>query len=218
MATIEKDRQGTVNSAAKYELPKLPYGYGDLEPAYSRELLELHHDKHHAAYVKGVNEALEGLAHAREKGDWAALNQLQKNLAFHLSGHVLHSLFWRNLTPSSSALRDGDLLTNVRRDFSTLDALRDQMNEAAVAVQGSGWAALSWEPLGRRLVVEQIYDHQGNTGNGTVPLLVLDMWEHAYYLQYRNEKKKWVAAFWDIVNWPDVAERYLKVRTLDLSL
>jgi Fe-Mn family superoxide dismutase len=218
MATIEKDRQRTVKSAAKYELPKLPYDYGDLEPAYSRELLELHHDKHHAAYVKGVNEALEGLAHAREKGDWAVLNQLQKNLAFHLSGHVLHSIFWRNLTPNSSALRDGDLLTNIKRDFATLDALRDQMNEAAVAVQGSGWAALSWEPLGKRLVVEQIYDHQGNTGNGTVPLLVLDMWEHAYYLQYRNEKKKWVAAFWGIVNWADVAERYLKVRTLELSL
>ena len=217
MATIEKDRQHT-KGAAKYELPKLPYDYGDLEPAYSRELLELHHDKHHAAYVKGVNEALAGLAHAREKGDWAGLNQLQKNLAFHLSGHVLHSLFWRNMTPRAAALDDGDLLENIERDFGTLDAMRNQMNEAATAVQGSGWAALSWEPLGRRLVVEQIYDHQGNTGNGTVPLLVLDMWEHAYYLQYRNDKKKWVAAFWDIVNWPDVAQRHVKVRTLDLSL
>jgi Fe-Mn family superoxide dismutase len=218
MATIEKNRQRTEKGVAKYELPKLPYGYADLEPAYARELLELHHDKHHAGYVKGVNDALAGLADAREKGDWAALNQLQKNLAFHLSGHVLHSLFWRNLTPHSRELDEGDLLARIRRDFATPDALRDQMNEAAVAVQGSGWAALSWEPLGRRLVVEQIYDHQGNTGNGTVPLLVLDMWEHAYYLQYRNEKKKWVTAFWEIVNWRDVAERYEKVRTLDLSL
>jgi Fe-Mn family superoxide dismutase len=202
----------------KYELPALPYGYADLEPAYSRELLELHHDKHHAAYVKGVNEALEGLAHAREKGDWAELNQLQKNLAFHLSGHVLHSLFWRNMSPQSNGTPAGELQKCIERDFGRFEPMRDQMKEAAIAVQGSGWAALSWEPLARRLVVEQIYDHQGNTGIGTVPLLVLDMWEHAYYLQYRNEKKKWVTAFWDIVNWTDVDERYQKVRALDIGL
>ena len=218
MTARSNGKQTSTRSATKYELPPLPYGYGDLEPAYSREQLELHHDKHHAAYVKGVNEALEGLAHAREKGDWAALNQLQKNLAFHLSGHVLHSLFWKNMSPQSTGTPTGELLKAVERDFAGFKPLRDQMNEAAIAIQGSGWAALSWEPLGRRLVVEQIYDHQGNTGNGTVPLLVLDMWEHAYYLQYRNEKKKWATVFWDIVNWADVDERYVKVRTLDLSL
>jgi Fe-Mn family superoxide dismutase len=218
MTQARKVTGGTPERPAPYELPELPYAYDALEPAYSRELLELHHDKHHAAYVKGVNETLAGLAHAREKGDWDALNQLQKNLAFHLSGHILHSLFWRNLSPRGGGSPDGELLTLVQRDFGKVDALRDQMSHAATAVQGSGWAALSWEPLRRMLVIEQIYDHQGNTGNATVPLLVLDMWEHAYYLQYRNDKQKWVKTYWDIVNWPDVGDRLARVRTLDLGL
>jgi superoxide dismutase, Fe-Mn family len=216
MTDTRKAKDATAQRA--YTLPDLAYGYADLEPAYTRELLELHHDKHHAAYVKGVNAALEGLAHAREGKDWGALNQLQKNLAFHLSGHVLHSLFWRNMSPKAGGAPQGELLASIERDLRGADALRNQMTEAALAIQGSGWAALAWEPLGRRLVVEQIYDHQGNTGNGTVPLLVLDMWEHAYYLQYRNEKKKWVTAFWDLVNWSDVGERWTKVRSLDLHL
>src|SRR5262245_32143298 len=165
-------------SPTGYELPPLPYSYSALEPAYSRELLELHHDKHHATYVKGLNDTQAGLAQARERQDWGMVNQLQKNLAFHLSGHVLHSMFWRNLTPESDGKPDGDLLTTIDRDFGGVDPMREQMSEAALAIQGSGWAALSWEPLRRGLVVEQIYDHQGNVGNGTVPLLVLDMWEH----------------------------------------
>jgi len=106
----------------------------------------------------------------------------------------------------------------VRESFGSFKGLRSQLEQAALNIQGSGWGTVSWEPVGRRLVVEQVYDHQGNTGNGTVPLLVLDMWEHAYYLQYLTEKKDWVAAFWKIVNWEDVAERYKSVRSLDLVL
>jgi len=218
MTATRKLKESQAARPAPYELPKLPYDYAALEPAYSRELLELHHDKHHATYVKGVNEAQEGLAHAREKGDWSAVNQLQKNLAFHLSGHILHSLFWRNMTPDGHGKPAGDLLALLDRDFGGLSPMRAQMSEAALAIQGSGWAALSWEPLRGVLVVEQIYDHQGNIGNGTVPLLVLDMWEHAYYLQYRNDKKTWVKAYWEIVNWPDVEARLGKVRQLDLGL
>ena len=218
MTAIPRERQGQSARQASYELPPLPYSYSALEPAYSRELLELHHDKHHATYVKGVNDAQAGLAQARAQKDWDTVNQLQKNLAFHLSGHILHSMFWRNLTPEASDQPAGDLLAIMERDFGGLDAMREQMSEAALAIQGSGWAALSWEPLRRGLVVEQIYDHQGNVGNGTVPLLVLDMWEHAYYLQYRNEKKKWVKAYWSLVNWPDVADRLGKVCGLDLGL
>src|SRR6202008_4219299 len=115
------------------------------EPHYSARLLELHHDKHHAAYVAGANTTLEKLAEAREKCDFAAINQLQKNLAFHLSGHVLHSLFWRNMSPQSGGAPAGELSKSIQRDFGGFEPLRDQMNEAAVAVQGSGWAALSWE-------------------------------------------------------------------------
>lgn len=202
----------------KYSLPELPYDYSALEPHYSAPLLELHHGKHHAAYVEGANKTLEKLDAARETKDFSAINQLQKNLAFHLSGHVLHSLFWNNMTPGGGGRPEGELDACVRESFRDYDAMQEQITQAALNVQGSGWGALAWEPVGKRLVIEQVYDHQGNIGNGTVPLLVLDMWEHAYYLQYRNVKADWVKAFWKIVNWPDVMARFEKVRTLDLML
>ena len=202
----------------QYTLPNLPYDYAALEPHYSARLLELHHDKHHAAYVAGANTTLEKLAEAREKCDFAAINQLQKNLAFHLSGHVLHSLFWRNMSPHGGGEPDGELAEAIKESFGSVANLKGQLNEAALNVQGSGWGTLAWEPLAKRLVTEQVYDHQGNIGNGTVPLLVLDMWEHAYYLQYRNVKADWVSSFWEVVNWDDVARRLTSVRTLDLML
>jgi len=201
-----------------YTLPKLPYAVSALEPYYSAKLLELHHGKHHAAYVKGANTTVEKLAAAREQDNFDAINQLQKNLAFHVSGHVLHSLFWRNMTPDGGAKPPAQLAKAITESFGSLDALKRQITQAALNVQGSGWGTMAWEPLGQRLVVEQVYDHQGNIGNGTVPLLVLDMWEHAYYLQYKNVRADWVKAFWKIVNWEDVAQRFDKVRTLDLGL
>jgi superoxide dismutase, Fe-Mn family len=201
-----------------YTLPNLPYDYAALEPHYSARVLELHHGKHHAAYVAGANTTLETLAEARAKKDFGAINQLQKSLAFHLSGHVLHSLFWCNMSPCGGGEPDGELAAAVKESFGSAADLSGQLSEAALAVQGSGWGTLAWEPLGKRLVVEQVYDHQGNIGNGTVPILVLDMWEHAYYLQYANVKGDWVKAFWKLVSWEDVQQRFRKVRTLDLGL
>ena len=200
-----------VGDGQGYTLPDLPYDY-------AARALELHHDKHHAAYVAGANATLEKLAEAREKDDFATINQHQKNLAFHPSGHVLHSLLWRNMSPRGGGEPDGELAAAVNESFGSFANLKGQLSEAALAVQGSGWGTLAWEPLGKRLVVEQVYDHQGNIGNGTVPLLVLDMWEHAYYLQYANVKGDWVKAFWKLVNWEDVRQRLDKVRTLDLGL
>ena len=202
----------------RYVLPELPYDYAALEPHYSARILELHHDKHHAAYVAGANATVDKLAEARQKNDFAAINQLEKNLAFHVSGHVLHSMFWRNLSPKGGGEPQGDLDDVVVESFGSLTGLKSQLEQAALNVQGSGWATVSWEALGERLVVEQVYDHQGNIGNGTVPVLVLDMWEHAYYLQYLTEKKDYVAAFWKIVNWEDVERRFKSVRSLDLLL
>ena len=202
----------------KYALPDLPYGYSALEPHYSARLLELHHRKHHAAYVAGANATLEKLAAAREQWNFEAINQLQKNLAFHVSGHVLHSLFWHNMSPHGGGPPAGELSAAIQDSFGSFDALKGQLTEAALNVQGSGWGAMGWEPAGQHLVVEQVYDHQGNIGNGTVPLLVLDMWEHAYYLQYQNVKGDWVTAFWKLVHWEDVAQRFSNVRTLDLAL
>jgi Fe-Mn family superoxide dismutase len=201
-----------------YALPELSYDYGALEPHLSGRILELHHGKHHKAYVEGANTVLDKLATARETGDFGSINQLEKNLAFHLSGHILHSIFWKNMSPSGGGKPTGDLATAVDEHLGSFDAFKSQLSEAAVNVQGSGWGALSWEPVGKRLIVEQVYDHQGNVGQGGPPLLVLDMWEHAYYLQYENRKAEWVDAFWELVDWDDVATRFASARGIDLAL
>jgi Fe-Mn family superoxide dismutase len=196
---------------ARYQLPDLGYDVAALEPHLSARIVELHHDKHHAAYVAGANTTLEKLEEARESDDFAAINQLEKNLAFHVSGHVLHSLLWKNLAPGAGGDPDGELAAAITESFGSVAAFRAQFDQAANGVQGSGWAALAWEPTGGLLVVEQVYDHQSNLAQGASPLLVLDMWEHAFYLQYENVKADWVAAFWKLVNWTDVAARFARV-------
>ena len=191
-----------------YSLPELPYDYAALEPHYSAKVVQLHHDKHHAAYVTGANTTLDKLAEARHKGDFAAINQLQKNLAFHLSGHVLHSLLWKNMSPKGGGEPQGELGAAIKEFFDSCDGLKRQMSEAALNIQGSGWSALAWEPVAKRLVVEQVYDHQGNVGNGTIPLLVLDMWEHAYYLKHQYRRGDYIDAWWNVVNWTKAAEYF----------
>lgn len=203
---------------AKYTLPQLDYDYAALEPSLSARILELHHDKHHKAYVDGANAVFDKLEQARTSGDFGTINQLEKNLAFHLSGHVLHSIFWKNLNPAGGGKPEGELADAIAEHLGSFDAFKAQLSEAATNVQGSGWAALSWEPVGQRLIIEQVYDHQGNVGQGGPPLLVLDMWEHAYYLQYENRKAEWVDAFWDVVHWDDVAQRFAAAQTIDLKL
>jgi Fe-Mn family superoxide dismutase len=202
----------------KYTLPDLPYATDALEPFLSGEILELHHGKHHKAYVDGANTTFEKLGQARESGDFGTINQLEKNRAFHLSGHVLHSLFWTNMAPAADAggEPDGEIGAAIAEYFGSFSGFRAQLTEAALNVQGSGWGALSWEPLAGRLIVEQVYDHQGNVGQGGPPLLALDMWEHAYYLQYKNVKADWVDGYWHLVNWADVAARFDDVRGLKL--
>jgi len=199
-----------------YTLPDLPYDPGALEPHVSAQIMELHHDKHHAAYVAGANTTLEKLADARSKDDFGAIVGLEKTMAFHLAGHVLHSLFWKNLSPDGGDKPDGELGTAIDEHFGSFDGFKAQMTAASNTVQGSGWGALAWEPLGQRLVVEQIYDHQSNVGQGSVPLLVFDAWEHAFYLQYKNVKADFFSALWNVVHWADVQERFARVRTLTL--
>jgi superoxide dismutase, Fe-Mn family len=195
-----------------YELPPLDYDYAALEPHYSARVLELHHDKHHKAYVDGVNATLDKLATARESDDLSALVGLEKTLAFNLSGHVLHTLFWKNLSPGGGDRPEGELAAAIDENFSSFDAFKKQLTQATSTVQGSGWGALSWEPLGERLFIEQIYDHQGNVGQGGVPLLVLDAWEHAYYLQYENRRADYVTAIWNVIDWSDVAVRFARAQ------
>src|SRR5437773_2402524 len=171
-----------------YTLPDLAYDYGALEPHVSGRIMELHHDKHHAAYVKKANETLEKLDEARQKEDFTRLAALEKALAFNLSGHVLHSLFWRNLKPRAGGRPTGSLLEAIQRDLGGFEKMQRQLNEVSGSIMGSGWGALVWEPIGKRLLTTQIYDHQSNLAQSEVPLLVMDAWEHAYYLQYQADK------------------------------
>jgi Fe-Mn family superoxide dismutase len=201
---------------AAYALPDLPYDYAALEPHYSAEILELHHDKHHAAYVKGANTALEKLEAARQSDDYDTIVGLQKSLAFNVSGHVMHSLFWKNLSPNGGGKPQGELAAAIDEFFGDFEAFKAQLAAVTTSIQGSGWGALAWEPVGQRLIVEQVYDHQGNVGNGSGPILVIDAWEHAFYLQYKNVKADYVEAIWNIVNWDDVAERFARVRNFSL--
>jgi Fe-Mn family superoxide dismutase len=203
---------------AQYRLPDLPYDYGALEPHISGKIMELHHDKHHKTYVDGANAAIEQLDEAREKSDFTRLSALEKALAFNLSGHILHSLFWQNMAPKAGGKPEGELAQAIQRDFGGFDQLKRQLSQAAATVMGSGWAALVWEPLGKRLLTTQIYDHQSNLSQAGIPLLVIDAWEHAFYLQYQNRKAEFFDAVWNVWNWKDVADRFAAARKVDVAL
>ncbi len=198
-----------------YTLPPLTYDYGALEPHISGQIMELHHDKHHAAYVKGANTALEKLAAAREKDDYATIAKLQKDLAFNLSGHVLHSLFWQNLSPGGGGEPSGELAAQITNNFGGFDRFKKHMIEAANTIQGSGWALAAWDPASKRIIIEQVYDHQGNHGQGTMPLLAIDAWEHAFYLQYKNVKADFFNAVWNVFDWEDVANKFKAAKETD---
>ena len=198
---------------SKYVLPELSYDYAALEPNISARIMELHHSKHHAAYVAGINTALEQLEEARANEAFGNINKLQKDLAFHLGGHINHSIFWNNLAPNAGDKPEGELAAAIDEFFGSFDAFRAHFNATAMGIQGSGWAFLAWDSLGERLIIEQLYDQQGNLAAATVPLLMLDMWEHAFYLDYQNVKGDYVQAFWNIVNWADVQARFESART-----
>jgi Fe-Mn family superoxide dismutase len=192
----------------KYVLPDLSYDYGALEPNISGRIMELHHDKHHLAYVNGANSALDALAEARDKNDLTMVNKFQKDLDFNLAGHVNHTVFWKNMSPDGGDKPTGELAAAIDHFFGSFDAFRAHFTASALGIQGSGWSILVWEMFGQKLIIEQLYDHQGNLSVGSIPLLMLDMWEHAFYLDYQNVKPEYVKAFWNIVNWADVQARF----------
>jgi len=200
-----------------YKLPDLSYDYAALEPHISARIMELHHSKHHQAYVTGANAALEAMAEARAQDNFANLPKLQKDLAFNLGGHVNHSIFWQNLSPNGGEV-GGELAAAISEYFGSYEAFTKHFSAAAIGIQGSGWAYLAWDALGNRLVIGQLYDQQGNIPLGSIPLLMLDMWEHAFYLDYQNVKADYVKAFWNIVNWEDVQKRFSSVSANSRSL
>ena len=195
-----------------YSLPELIYDYAALEPHISARIMELHHSKHHAAYVAGANAALEQMEEARANNSFGAINKLEKDLAFHLGGHINHSIFWTNLSPNAADRPSGELAAAIDEFFGSFDAFKAHFSAASLGIQGSGWGILSWDPVGARLIIQQLFDQQANTVQGTVPILQLDMWEHAFYLDYQNVKADYVTAFWNIVNWDNVAQRFAAAR------
>jgi len=201
-------RRDMEEHVAEYTLPDLPYDYAALEPSISGKIMELHHDKHHATYVSGANTALQKLAEARDSGDFAAINLHEKNLAFNLGGHINHSVFWKNLSPDGGGEPTGDLGSAIDAQFGSFEAFRGQFEATATGIQGSGWAILAWDTLGKQLIIVQLYDQQGNVPVGVLPILQLDMWEHAFYLQYQNVKADYVKAWWNVANWADAQDRF----------
>ncbi|MGB4549698.1 MAG: superoxide dismutase [Syntrophales bacterium] len=196
-----------------YTLPKLPYGYNSLEPYISRAQLQIHHEKHHQAYVTGANALFERLEKARKENADLDMKAVLKELSFHIGGHVLHTLFWGNLAPAGKggAGPAGVLATAIDKEFGSFDRFKKEFSQAAVSVEGSGWTALSFCMLTNRPLIMQIEKHNNDVYPMFRILLVLDLWEHAYYLDYKNLRTKFVEAFWNIVNWDEVGKRFEEI-------
>ena len=199
---------------AEYSLPTLPYEYNSLEPHMDEQTVRIHHDKHHLAYVNGLNKALKDLEDARSKGDYSNIQALEKLLAFHGSGHALHTIFWESLCPASSSREpdSGSFFEQVKKDFGSFESMKAQLGAATKAVEASGWGVLAWEPSGKRLLILTAENHQKLTVWKAVPLLVIDVWEHAYYLKYQNNRAGYVDNFWKIANWKRAEERFREVQ------
>jgi Fe-Mn family superoxide dismutase len=197
---------------AEYTLPELAYDYSALAPSISGTIMELHHSKHHQTYVTGANTALAQLAEARDSGSLAYVNKLEKDLAFNLGGHVNHSIFWTNMSPNGGDKPVGELASAIDDFFGSFDKFQAHFAATAMGVQGSGWSVLAWDSIGERLIIQQFFDQQSNFAAGTVPILMLDVWEHAYYLDYQNVRADYVKAFWNIVDWENVQARFVAAR------
>jgi Fe-Mn family superoxide dismutase len=197
----------------RYTLPDLPYKYNALEPTISEEIMKLHHDKHHKGYVDGANAALDKLEKGRAAGlQGVDVKAILRDLSFNASGHVLHAIFWPNMSPSGGGKPGGKLGDQIAQDFGSFDSFKLQFSNAAKTVEGSGWGILAYDSLSDQLLTLQAEKHQNLTAQGTIPLLVLDVWEHAYYLQYKNDRASYVDKWWNVVNWSDVEKRFDKAK------
>jgi len=203
-------KEDTMEKKKGYQLPGLPYGYKDLEPFISEEQLTLHHQKHHQAYVNGANAIFERLEKARAEGGDSDMKALLKELSFNIGGHVLHTMFWGNLIPAGAGgdKPGGKLAAAIDGEFGSFERFKKEFTQAAASVEGSGWAALTYCRLTNRPLIMQIEKHNVNVYPMFAILMVVDVWEHAYYLDYKNLRADFIDAFWNIVNWKGVENRF----------
>ncbi|SDH37805.1 superoxide dismutase, Fe-Mn family [Aneurinibacillus thermoaerophilus] len=192
----------------EHKLPPLPYAYNALEPYIDEKTMRLHHDIHHKSYVDGLNKAEKEMQKARETGDYALIKHWEREAAFNGSGHYLHTIFWNNMKPKGGGVPKGELAEEINKTFGSFEKFKAHFSAAAEKVEGSGWALLVWSPEAGRLEILQAEKHQNLTQQGVIPLLVLDVWEHAYYLKYNNKRAEYIKAWWNVVNWDDVSKRY----------
>jgi superoxide dismutase, Fe-Mn family len=200
-----------------YSLPPLPYAYDALEPSIDADTLRLHHDKHHAGYVNGLNDAIAKLADVdRTGGDeaFARVRALTDALAFNGAGHMLHTMFWTNMRPGGGGQPSGDVADRIAAGFGNFGAFQNHFTAATMQAQGSGWGMLALEPVANRMLILSIEKHQNGIIPGVVPLLVCDVWEHAYYLKYQNRRADFIKAWWNVVNWEDVGTRLARATRL----
>lgn len=200
----------TVIMPGQHTLPPLPYPYDALEPVISEEALRIHHDRHHKAYVDGLNRAELALVEARGSNDYAYVKYWENQLTFNGSGHILHSIFWTNMAPLGAGGQPGiATATQIKLYFGDFSNFKAQFIEAAEKVEASGWAILVWHPAWRRLELLQCEKHQNLTQWSGIPILVCDVWEHAYYLDYQNRRREYLEKWWSLINWDDVERRLL---------
>lgn len=202
----------------KHALPPLPYSYDALEPSINREIMKLHHDIHHKSYVDGLNQAEIKMKEAREKNDYDLIKHWEREAAFHGSGHYLHTIFWFNMKPGGGGEPGEPLLEYINRDFGSFAKFKKHFTEAAKKVEGVGWAILVWSNRAHKLEILQSERHMILTQWDTIPLLVLDVWEHAYYLQYKTDRAAYIDNWWKVVNWEDVNNRFIQAKNIAWKL
>lgn len=195
-----------------HKLPPLPYPYKALEPYIAKRIMELHHDKHHQSYVDGLNKAEKEMEKARRTNDFSLIKHWEREAAFNGAGHYLHTIFWDIMSPQGGGKPKGTLLAEINSSFGSFDQFKRHFSEAAKNVEASGWAILVWSPRSHRLEILQAEKHQNLSQWDVIPLLVLDVWEHSYYLQYENNRGKYVDNWWNVVNWNQVEKRYIEAK------
>lgn len=197
-----------------HTLPPLPYPYDALEPYIDEKTMRIHHDKHHQTYVDDLNKAEKKLQEARKSGSFDLVKHWERELAFNGAGHYLHTIFWDIMNPAGGGKPEGELMAQIKRDFGSYDAFHKQFSEAAAKVEGGGWAILVWSPRSHRLEILTAEKHQNLSQWDVVPLLTLDVWEHAYYLKHQNMRTDYIKDWWNVVYWPAVAQRFEAARKL----